>query len=70
MPLYKMLSQANQADSVEKIIALILEFYIPVLKINEDNWRERSEDFRVLTNLANEHDSLDSFLENLALDPP
>ncbi|WP_201508730.1 ATP-dependent helicase [Psychrobacter alimentarius] len=70
MPLYKMLSHANQADSVEKIIALILEFYIPVLKINEDNWRERSEDFRVLTNLANEHDSLDSFLENLALDPP
>ncbi|AMT96591.1 MULTISPECIES: ATP-dependent helicase [Psychrobacter] len=70
MPLYKMLSQANQADSVEKIITLILEFYIPVLKINEDNWRERSEDFRVLTNLANEHDSLDSFLENLALDPP
>lgn len=70
MPLYKMLSQANQADSVEKIITLVLEFYIPVLKINEDNWRERSEDFRVLTNLANEHDSLDSFLENLALDPP
>lgn len=70
MPLYKMLSQANQADSVEKIITLILEFYIPVLKVNEDNWRERSEDFRVLTNLANEHDSLDSFLENLALDPP
>ena len=70
MPLYKMLSQANQADSVEKIIALILEFYIPVLKVNEDNWRERSEDFRVLTNLANEHESLDSFLENLALDPP
>ncbi|WP_201512033.1 ATP-dependent helicase [Psychrobacter alimentarius] len=70
MPLYKMLSHANQADSVEKIIALILEFYIPVLKVNEDNWRERSEDFRVLTNLANEHDSLDSFLENLALDPP
>lgn len=70
MPLYKMLSQANQADSVEKIITLVLEFYIPILKINEDNWRERSEDFRVLTNLANEHDSLDSFLENLALDPP
>ena len=69
-PLYKMLSQASQADSVEKIIELILAFYIPVLKINEDNWRERSEDFRVLTNLATEHDSLDRFLENLALDPP
>ena len=69
-PLYKMLSKASQADAIETIIELILEFYIPVLKINEDNWRERTEDFRVLTNLATEHDSLDNFLENLALDPP
>lgn len=69
-PLYKMLSKASQAESVEKIMELILEFYMPVLKINEDNWRERSEDFRVLKNLATEHDSLDKFLENLALDPP
>ena len=69
-PLYKMLSQASQAESVEAIIELILDFYMPVLKINEDNWRERSEDFRVLKNLALEHDSLDKFLENLALDPP
>ncbi|SLJ85014.1 ATP-dependent helicase [Psychrobacter sp. DAB_AL43B] len=69
-PLYKMLSKASEAESVETIIELVLEFYMPVLKINEDNWRERSEDFRVLKNLAAEHDSLDKFLENLALDPP
>ncbi|MFZ2842625.1 ATP-dependent helicase [Psychrobacter sp.] len=69
-PLHKVLNKASQAQSVEIIIELILEFYIPVLKINEDNWRERSEDFRVLKNLATEHDSLDKFLENLALDPP
>lgn len=69
-PLYQMLNKASQAESVEVIIELILDFYMPVLKINEDNWRERSEDFRVLKNLATEHDSLDKFLENLALDPP
>ncbi|MEJ6066918.1 ATP-dependent helicase, partial [Psychrobacter sp. 16-Bac2893] len=69
-PLYQMLSKSSQAESVEAIIELILDFYMPVLKINEDNWRERSEDFRVLKNLALEHDSLDKFLENLALDPP
>ncbi len=69
-PLYELLSKASRADTVEQVIELILEFYIPVLKINEDNWRERSEDFRVLTNLASEHDNLDDFLENLALDPP
>ncbi|MEN6670457.1 ATP-dependent helicase [Psychrobacter sp. B38] len=69
-PLYKVLSESSQAETVDTIIERILAFYIPILKINEDNWRERSEDFRVLTNLAAEHDSLDSFLENLALDPP
>lgn len=69
-PLYQMLNKASNAESVEAILELILEFYMPVLKINEDNWRERSEDFRVLKNLAAEHESLDKFLENLALDPP
>ncbi|MDN5802147.1 MAG: ATP-dependent helicase [Psychrobacter sp.] len=68
--LHTTLTKASQAESVEKVIALILEFYIPILKTIEENWRERSEDFRVLKNLAAEHDSLDSFLENLALDPP
>ncbi|MBE0444237.1 ATP-dependent helicase [Psychrobacter sp. FME5] len=68
--LHTTLTKASQAESVGKVIALILEFYIPILKTIEENWRERSEDFRVLKNLAAEHDSLDSFLENLALDPP
>jgi len=69
-PLYYALTKAQQAESVEAAIEYILEFYIPVLKLIEDNWRERTEDFRVLKNLATEHTSLDSFLENLALDPP
>ena len=58
---------ATAAPSWEQLAE---EFYIPVLKLIEDNWRERTEDFRVLKNLATEHTSLDSFLENLALDPP
>jgi len=69
-PLYYALTKAQQAESVETAIEHILEFYIPVLKLIEENWRERTEDFRVLKNLATEHASLDSFLENLALDPP
>ncbi|WP_025650815.1 MULTISPECIES: ATP-dependent helicase [unclassified Psychrobacter] len=69
-PLYHTLTKASQEESVETIIERILEFYIPILKTIEENWRERSEDFRVLKNLATEHSSLDDFLENLALDPP
>ena len=68
--LHATLIKASQAESVEMVIELILEFYIPVLKTIEENWRERSEDFRVLKNLATEYNSLDKFLENLALDPP
>ncbi len=69
-PLYFILTKASQSESVERILEYILEFYIPLLKTIEENWRERSEDFRVLKNLAKEHHSLDNFLENLALDPP
>lgn len=69
-PLYFILTKASQSESVEHILECILEFYIPLLKTIEENWRERSEDFRVLKNLAKEHHSLDNFLENLALDPP
>lgn len=68
--LHTTLTKAQQAESVEAIIELVLDFYIPILKTIEENWRERSEDFRVLKNLATEHSSLDDFLENLALDPP
>ncbi len=69
-PLYNTLTKASQAESVETTIEHVLEFYVPILKTLEENWRERSEDFRVLKNLATEHNSLDNFLENLALDPP
>lgn len=69
-PLYQVLIKASQAEDVESVIEEVLAFYIPVLKTIEENWRERSEDFRVLKNLAKEHNSLDNFLENLALDPP
>ena len=69
-PLYTALTKAQQAESVETVIELILDFYIPILKTVEENWRERSEDFRVLKNLANQYHNLDDFLENLALDPP
>ena len=69
-PLYHLLTKADRAKSVKTVIEQILKFYTPILKTIEENWRERSEDFRVLKKLATEYSSLDSFLENLALDPP
>ena len=68
--LYEVLIKAGQQTTVADTLDVLIEFYLPVLKTIEDNWRERAEDFRVLKNLAQEHISLDNFLENLALDPP
>lgn len=68
--LYDVLIKAGQQTTVADTLDILIEFYLPVLKTIEDNWRERAEDFRVLKNLAQEHSSLDNFLENLALDPP
>jgi len=68
--LYEVLIKAGQQTTVADTLDILIEFYLPVLKTIEDNWRERAEDFRVLKNLAQEHSSLDNFLENLALDPP
>lgn len=68
--LYHVLIKAQQQATVPDILQTLIDFYAPILKTLEDNWRERSEDFRVLINLAQEHSSLDNFLENLALDPP
>ncbi len=68
--LYEVLIKAGKQTTVADTLDVLIEFYLPVLKTIEDNWRERAEDFRVLKNLAQEHSSLDNFLENLALDPP
>lgn len=68
--LYEVPIKAGQQTTVADTLDILIEFYLPVLKTIEDNWRERAEDFRVLKNLAQEHSSLDNFLENLALDPP
>ena len=68
--LYEVLIKAGKQTTVTDTLDILIEFYLPVLKTIEDNWRERAEDFRVLKNLAQEHSSLDNFLENLALDPP
>lgn len=68
--LYEVLIKAGKQTTVADTLDILIEFYLPVLKTIEDNWRERAEDFRVLKNLAQEHSSLDNFLENLALDPP
>ncbi|WP_288776147.1 ATP-dependent helicase [uncultured Psychrobacter sp.] len=68
--LYDVLIKAGKQTTVTDTLDILIEFYLPVLKTIEDNWRERAEDFRVLKNLAQEHSSLDNFLENLALDPP
>src|SRR5699024_11115009 len=52
--LYHVLTKAEQQETVADILQTLIDFYLPMLKTLEDNWRDRSEDFRVLMNLARE----------------
>jgi len=60
------LSGTNPAEVVE----LILGYYDHLLEQNYENYERRREDIIHLAHLAKEHQSLESFLDDLILDPP
>jgi len=68
--LYEILNNASNAHSLIKAFDIIEEYYIPILKKVEENWKTRIEDFKVLKRLCAEHNDFEKFLSNLALDPP
>ncbi len=54
------------ATTIERVVA----FYVPLLRQNYENPQPRQEDLDHLTQLATRYDSLQSFLDDLILDPP
>ncbi|MCF7952768.1 MAG: ATP-dependent helicase [Spirochaetales bacterium] len=51
-------------------IMILKEYYMPILKSLEADYRERIDDLDVLAVLAREYTEIDKFLSDLALDPP
>ena len=69
------LEKALTAASGERInvgerYEVILEYYIPLMKNNYDDWHMRVNDLEALRQIAMRYDSMEDFLEDLAVEPP
>jgi len=57
-------------DSPGAIIERVMEYYDPLLRQNYEDYEPRRQDVAHLAQLAGDHGSLESFLDDLILDPP
>jgi len=58
------------ANSLIDKLSIIEEYYIPLLRKLEDDWKIRIEDFTVLKQLCMEYKTVEEFISNLTIDPP
>ncbi len=67
-----LMTEARQlsTDSPGAIIERLMEYYDPLLRQNYDDYEPRRQDVAHLAQLAGDHGSLESFLDDLILDPP
>jgi DNA helicase II / ATP-dependent DNA helicase PcrA len=56
--------------SIGRMIAIIREYYSPILQSREYDYQIRLLDINVLAELASKYNSLEKFLTEFALDPP
>ncbi len=69
--LYEILRHLKLNSSPEEKIALLIEYYRPILtKIYYDDYPKREKDLEQLQTIAYKYKSLEAFLSDLALEPP
>lgn len=70
-PLLEMLSvlRAENLNAGDRIQG-VLRYYKPLLKRHHDDWQERLSDLETLVTIAANYPSLESFLAEIALEPP
>ena len=70
-PLYQLLIKNSESNfSVSERVDEIIKYYKPILKDKYDDWLKREKDLEHFSYLATRYKSLDSFLSDLALEPP
>jgi DNA helicase II / ATP-dependent DNA helicase PcrA len=63
--------RASEPDvSVTAQIEILRAYYVPILKLIEDDFESRNLDIDVLHSLSGQYDDLGKFLSDFALDPP
>ncbi len=67
----QMLAKASMTElTLTQKIAVIRDYYTPILKSREADYLTRMQDVDVLVDLAKKYKSIDRFLSDFALDPP
>ena len=70
-PLFNLLTKQNENNhSLVELVNDIIEYYKPILKEKYDDWQKREKDLEHFSYLATLYKKLDSFLSDLALEPP
>ena len=70
-PLYKLLIKNNENNlSVSNLVDEIIKYYKPLGQNKYDDWQKREKDLEHFSYLSSRYKSLDSFLSDLALEPP
>ena len=71
LALGRMLSKASQSEySLTQKIEIIGDYYTPILKSRETDYKNRLLDIDVLLDLSRKYKDMDRFLSDFALDPP
>ncbi len=60
----------NATTNVGEKYEVILEYYLPLLRDNYDDWHLRMNDLEALRQVAMRYDALEDLLEDLAVEPP
>jgi len=69
--LFKILSDASgKSLSPSERLNIILPFYEPILREKYDDFQKRLKDLEIFQSIADRYRSLNSFLDDLALEPP
>ncbi len=64
------LEQTRSAQTLEDAVAIATKYYRPILKTNYEDHKKRTDDLDSLIRIATRYESLQTFLDDISLDPP
>ena len=69
-PLFKIIQSKDEFFDLQKLVEAVLEYYKPILKEKYDDWQKREKDLEHFFYLSKQYKKLETFLSDLALEPP
>ena len=63
-------SAAEPGKKICQSLAILLDYYHPILKEKFDDWQQRVNDLEALKDISGKYSSLRDFLADFAIDPP